>query len=309
MEVLTAASNDREASLEGSVEAGGADNCVDGAVLPIRGYDSGCVDMVDGLVDHLNIFRCECLKISRTWREPLTQRWEVWQHVFDDLWLLDQFFSHLLIKLLPRTCVLFRAAVRDCIAALHAYFECFAVLDIRLGIFIPRLFLFLRIIEVSIKTIIPGSDKLIAKCCRDPGAATDVVIHMLDLRLEGRNDLNATASSTDDSDSLIFGGESSVPISTVKEITFKVLEAFDIGPFPFIQSTHTGHEDIANILDDFTSVELLELDMPLRGRLIPSSFDSLVLELHMLPDPIFFSDTPPVVQDFRSTCVELGPLR
>ena len=101
--------------------------------------------------------------------------------------------------------------------------------------------------------------------------------------------------------------EAEVPISAVEEIAFVVFQPWDIWPLPLIENTGAGHEDVANVFDDFFRVEVLGLDVPLGSFLVPPSFHTLVLKLHVLADSILVGNTLPVLQNFRGASVELRP--
>jgi hypothetical protein len=93
----------------------------------------------------------------------------------------------------------------------------------------------------------------------------------------------------------------------VDQFALEIVQAFDIGPLPFVQHPSAHHEDVANVLDNLIRAHFLKFGMPFASFLVPSSFYAFPVEVHVLSDVVLIGHFSPILQDFRRSGIKLTP--
>lgn len=73
--------------------------------------------------------------------------------------------------------------------------------------------------------------------------------HALGFRLNVRQNLDATRSSTDQGHSLVCPVKFGIPAGCVHQLALEVLEPVNLRPLPFVQDTSSSDENIGGLSD------------------------------------------------------------
>lgn len=182
LEVCAVGVDDGEARLKGGVEAGCADEDVDGVLVAVVALAASLGDLVDLAVDDVYIVFAQGLEVSHAGRQAATSDVPVWNEALFEVRVL-QLFGHLLAEVGFRVIVCGGVLEEDAELAIQAALDVFAVgvEDARLG--------------SEVGTFLGGEDVLLeALDGGDPGWFADEGSYLLDVRLDCGEDLDTGGS-------------------------------------------------------------------------------------------------------------------
>ena len=99
MEIEASRADDREAWLEGCVEACGADENVDWVFIPVATQTAAFRDLIDFTIDDIDVWLGQRFEVANTWRKPTAA-----ERPFGDEFLFEEFVRELCAHLIEHIC-------------------------------------------------------------------------------------------------------------------------------------------------------------------------------------------------------------
>lgn len=171
---------------------------------------------------------------------------------------------------------------------------------------------FLKILHLGCRIcmVLPVFGRYVDK----PYPRTHKYVHMLDMWLHGRDDLDTRGAGSDDGNAVQFPLVGAViirPSSCMHDPALKRVQTFDIGQLEVVQQASAVQEHSAKILKVASRTvgqRLPNLDEPFPSVLLPITADNSVIEVHVLPKVENIADLFQVGPDVGARRVKSRPV-
>lgn len=121
---------------------------------------------------------------------------------------------------------------------------------------------------------------------------------MIDFLLDIRNDLDTTASSSNDGYTFPVQRIAFFIRSRMHELTLVVFDAGNVWPLEIVQDATCVDEELGFVIDNTSTGQIADLELPNAFRCIPLRMFDLMLEFNVLVDEVvFFVDAFEVFED------------
>jgi hypothetical protein len=138
-----------KAGKPGCVKARGANDDIDFVVFAFMIYKACVGDGSDGVSEYGGVVGNECFEVAGRWRwTPAAWVEVLWNHLFDQTWIVVKFLSHVTVGIIASHASLIAAFDDELEALIQLVFDLFAILEIFLGVLLEKCELLVAVCEV-----------------------------------------------------------------------------------------------------------------------------------------------------------------